>query len=53
MAKICPETEEVVLYMECNECEKKRFCKPGAYTNKKPNNLLHTLKEEPYEQDEL
>jgi len=28
MAKICPQTNDYVLYLECNECEQKRLCKP-------------------------
>lgn len=27
MAKICPETNEKVLYLECLECEKRKECK--------------------------
>lgn len=29
MAKICPLTDEKVLYLECNECEEKRACMLG------------------------
>ncbi|SEF90550.1 hypothetical protein SAMN05216537_11287 [Lachnospira multipara] len=28
MSKICPETKEIVLYIECLECEEKT-CKKG------------------------
>lgn len=34
MAKICPETQDVVLYLECNECENYRTCKPLSQTQK-------------------
>ena len=28
MSKICPQTGDVVLYLECLECENKGNCKP-------------------------
>lgn len=36
MAKICPETNEPVLYLNCIECETK-VCKKGEKTKKEEN----------------
>lgn len=33
MAKWCPITEDVVLYLECNECEDKHACKAGLLSS--------------------
>lgn len=30
MAKICPLTDEIVLYLDCNECEHKENCKDAT-----------------------
>ena len=38
MAKICPQTNDYVLYLECNECEQKRLCKPLSVANRKLEN---------------
>lgn len=29
MSRICPITNDVVLYLECNECEDKEACRNG------------------------
>ena len=31
MAKLCPETNEPVVYLTCGDCEQKRYCKPKRY----------------------
>ena len=33
MAKKCPITKDVVLYLECNECEEKQACKLGLLSS--------------------
>lgn len=35
MSKLCPLTNDIVLYLDCMECEEKTLCKSGFLSKKK------------------
>ncbi len=44
MAKICPQTGEKVLYLDCLDCDEKT-CKEGRAQNEEVYDKLHRLKD--------
>ena len=47
MAKICPLTNEKVLYLDCNECDDKQLCRELSRNSDLISSILSDKKENP------